>query len=341
MASTTGIIVTYGPTSTLPGTIEALVRHATSELSRILVVTQPDEAGDRQTVPSVAFPLDEIALDENVGFGPANNLAVDRSDTEYVALINPDLVVTEGWLSPLLRALEDPAVAIAAPPLLGADGQLVEAGDVIFSDGGTEAVGDSRWPGGYDAAMFDRDVDYASAACWVMRRDVFTSLGGFDPRFAPAYFEDTDLAMTAWSRDLVTRLVVTRPVIHLHMGADAHRVTLGQRSRVQFEQKWAAQLRRQPERPSRGFDARAARDHRARARVVWVADADPAGLERVADEAASEALVRPRDRVTLVVPDVPMVGRLRRRHRSSGLEIVTTNAGVDFSEATEVRRVPT
>jgi GT2 family glycosyltransferase len=343
MSRVSCITVTYGPAPTLSRAVEALVRHSGEVSQDIIVVTQPDDEGRREDVSHLLDRVRHIELNENVGFGPANNLAVADCDTEFVAFVNPDLVVTEGWLNPLLEALGDPMVAIAAPPLLDGDGYLTEAGQAIFSDGGTEAMGGERWLGGYDSVMFDRDVDYASAACWLMRRDTFSALGGFDARYAPAYFEDSDLAMTAWSRGLVTRLVVDRPVVHHHEGASASRVKLAEASRGKFVDKWSRELAAQPSRRDVGEDSRAVRDHRAPRRIAHVFEGgtDSIQMERAAETAAKEAADNPRDRVTLVLPRGTTVGRLRRLHRFSGLEIVDVEAvrRVDVSWATEVRTV--
>lgn len=340
MALVSCIVVTYGRTPTLARTIESLVRHASCEQA-IVVVTQPDDLGEREFIDSTWSSVEHVRLDENVGFGPANNLAVSQCDSEFVAFVNPDIVVTEGWQGPLLDALADPLVAIAVPPLLDADGYLAEAGQAIFSDGGTEAMGGERWPGGYDSVMFTRDVDYASAACWVMRRETFLSLGGFDDQYAPAYFEDSDLAMTAWMRGQVTRLVVDRPVVHHHEGASAARVALAEKSRATFEKKWSRELGDQPSRLRFPSQWRSVRDHRAKNRVAFVVRdniAEP-DLERIASDAAVAARRQPRDRVTLVAPQSPSLVRLRRVLRASGLEIVSSDAVDDMTWATDVRGV--
>ena len=343
MAPVTAIIVTYGAAPTLHLAVEALVRHSSRELGGIIVVVQPDVGGVLADVPTIDFRIDVVVLDDNIGFGPANNLAVAKCDTEYVAFVNPDLIVTEGWMTPLIRALDDSAVAIAAPPLLDGEGYLVEAGQAILSDGGTHALGGPRWPGEYHELMFSRDVDYASAACWLMRRSTFDELGGFDSRYAPAYFEDSDLALTAWSRGLATRLVAERPVVHHHEGASSERVALAERSRRLFEAKWAALLEGQPSRELLVESPRTVRDHRASQKVVVMVDgdSDTVVVERVANEAADLARTQPRHRVTLVVPDSEIVARLRRQHRGAGLEIITTECWRGDDVEAEVRRVRT
>lgn len=204
-------------------------------------------------------------------------------------------------------------------------------------------MGGPLWSANYDSVMFSRDVDYASAACWLMRRDVFMSLGGFDARFAPAYFEDSDLAMNAWTRGLVTRLVVDRPVVHHHEGASASRVKLAEISRAKFTKKWKNELSKQPGRLNFGEDVRRVRDHRAARRIVRLFEGkvESDAMVSVADDVAREAAENPRDRVTLIVPRGSTIGRLRRMHRGRGLEVVEVESvrHADVSWATEVRTV--
>ena len=114
------------------GSLSRRTRDGSRHAVHHVVVTQPDESGERATVPSTAR---EIRVDENLGFAAANNLAVKESTSEFIAFLNPDLELTEGWLDPLIEALSDDAVAIAAPVLLNDWGDIDEAGQAVFSDG--------------------------------------------------------------------------------------------------------------------------------------------------------------------------------------------------------------
>ena len=284
-----------------------------------IIVAQPDAEGAVEPVePSDMCSV--ISLDENLGFAAANNLAAAQSSAEYLAFLNPDLELTEGWLEPLLAALDDPAVAIAAPVLLNNDGFIEEAGQVVFSDGGSLAMGGEHWPGGresYSEVMFDRDVDYASAACWVMRRSVFEELGGFSTDYYPAYFEDNDFGQRAQQAGYVTRLVTTRPVVHHHEGASADRRALAERSRATFESTWAEHLRSKPDRSLLDDDPTLIRDHLCTTTNIEQVTSRTIGA--YAERAAAD----PRNRYIAVIDesdDVPL-HLLRRQHAPHGLEI--------------------
>jgi len=247
------VTVTYGSNDTVGLLLDSFRRHSPRTVQAVLVV-QPDEHGVRldSDVADSRPWLQVVDVDENLGFGGANNLAVSRCTTDYVALLNPDIELTPGWWEPLVAELDtNPDVAVAAPPLLDNEGYIAEAGQIIHADGGTEPIGGRRspgWPDNYADVMRDRDVPYASAACWMVRRSVFNELGGFDERYWPAYSEDADFCLRAADAGYRTRLVCARAVIHHHEGASAERVAIAERSRATFEKRWAGTLSTLPSR---------------------------------------------------------------------------------------------
>ena len=146
-----------------------------------------------------------IALNRNLFFGEANNIGVENAAGEYVVFLNNDVNVTHGWLNQLLSVLNNEFRAGAVgPKFLYPDGKLQEAGAYIRSDGWALQLG----KGGMSIAACYVDttqvVDYCSAACLLMRKSDFLNLGGFDPIFDPAYFEDADLALRLRSLGLLT-----------------------------------------------------------------------------------------------------------------------------------------
>jgi N-acetylglucosaminyl-diphospho-decaprenol L-rhamnosyltransferase len=148
-----------------------------------------------------------IEAGANLGFGPAcNRAAREGGPSETVLFLNPDAALVDGaaTLSALLGALDaDPAVAAVAPRLTG-DGQELFQLRRLPSLGSLarEAFLVDRLfpenPGYQRDRYLDRDRDAAfdveqpAAAALLVRRDAFETLGGFDPAFFPAWFEDVD-----------------------------------------------------------------------------------------------------------------------------------------------------
>jgi GT2 family glycosyltransferase len=131
----------------------------------------------------------------NLGFGPATNQGAAMARGRYLLLLNSDAWVRPGWLEPLIDVADaDAGVAAVASKLLYPDGRLQEAGSIVWRDGRVRQYGDGDVPNRPEY-NFRRTVDYASAACLLVRRSAFIAIGGFDPRFAPVYCEDVDLCL--------------------------------------------------------------------------------------------------------------------------------------------------
>lgn len=134
-----------------------------------------------------------IHSDSNLGFVGGNNLASNFANGDYLLFLNNDTEVKPNWLMYLYKTfLAHTDAGAVGSMLIYEDGTLQEAGGVIFKN----ATG---WNYGKGKKSFDahysfvREVDYCSGAALMVRKDLFLLHGKFDERFAPAYFEDTDL----------------------------------------------------------------------------------------------------------------------------------------------------
>ncbi len=131
---------------------------------------------------------------KNRGFLYNCNTAADHAIARFLVFLNNDIIVLPGWLNELIKPLEEnPSVGLVGSKLIYPDGWLQEAGGIIFNDASGWNYGRFDHPG-KPQYNFLRDADYCSGASLAISSDLWQRIGGFDTRFSPAYYEDTDLA---------------------------------------------------------------------------------------------------------------------------------------------------
>ncbi|HQN10080.1 MAG TPA: glycosyltransferase [Thermoanaerobaculia bacterium] len=178
--------------------------------ARVVVVDNASTDGSASEAERAGAVV--LRLESNAGFGPACNLGagpVDGlPDAETLLFLNPDAALVDGpaALAALLAELDaDPAVAAVAPALEG-DGQeefqlrrLPTLGSLAREAFLVNRLFASN-RGFRGERYLDRDrsepfdVEQPAAAALLVRREAFERVGGFDPAFAPAWFEDVDLS---------------------------------------------------------------------------------------------------------------------------------------------------
>ncbi|MGH8977322.1 MAG: glycosyltransferase, partial [Acidimicrobiia bacterium] len=185
---------------------------------------------------------------ENRGFVETCNRGAAAATGDVLVFLNNDTILLPDWLEPLLRRLRDvPETGVVGGRLVYADGRLQEAGGVVFSDGSGANLGrNSPTP---EASLFAhvRNVDYCSGALLATPRELFERIGGFDARYRPAYYEDTDYCFTVRAHGLQVVCEPASVIVHRE-GASAgtdldHGMKRHQRlNRATFVDKWRAAL---------------------------------------------------------------------------------------------------
>ena len=194
-----------------------------------------------------------ITRNSNFGFGAACNVAASVANGANLVFLNDDTRVECDWLSALISTSErKPNAGAVASLLLNSDGTIQEAGSRVLSHGGTQQWGKglSREEAEDQGLLRPRVVDYGSAAALLIRRSLFVELGGFDPLFEPAYYEDVDLQLRLRE---VGRSIWFEPaarVIH-HSGLSTRsdqwfRWFAANRSGQRFIERWAEMLSTAP-----------------------------------------------------------------------------------------------
>ena len=316
------VVVTYGTGRIVLDCLTAIAANTVIPYEVIVVANPPASPEDD---PSVALFRAEsrgvtlVASDENLGFAGGNELGVEHARGTFVCFLNPDAIVGPGWLEPLVAALDDERVGVAAPVLIDPDGSLQEAGQLLYDDGGTAAIGGPEVLSGDETQAFSRDVDYASAACWLVRRDEHLQRGGFDLRYHPAFFEDVDYALRVEHGGQVSRLVAGRPVVHHHgMGGAGRGHGSRRRPRNRRSARCGASVSHGNRRALRPTDeAIRNRDRTCTRRIAFVADGSVVTERRVVGlrEAVDLATSSPRDRVTFITGEADGLDVVRGAER--------------------------
>jgi O-antigen biosynthesis protein len=227
-----------------------------------------------------------ILNDENRGFGAANNHAAARAFGRHLLFLNSDVLVSRGWLTPLVETLEDAHVGAVGPRLLNPDGSLQAAGALLARSGATTVYGYGDDPDDSEYA-FRREVDYLSGACLLVQRSAFDEVGGFDPVYGLGYFEDADLCLALAARGYRVVYEPRSTVTHAlgASGGNQALANLALRNRSIFRRRWEHVLASRPLSPLQTRPGRilAARDAPATARILLVADDSDPRLRELAE----------------------------------------------------------
>lgn len=173
--------------------LRAIAEHPPRAPFEVIVVDDGSSDETVNALPRVAG-LRCHRRERNGGFIAACNDGAALARGEILVFLNNDTVPQPGWLDALLDTFEThPDAGLVGAQLLYPDGRLQEAGGVVFADGSAWNYGRFGSPDDPRYAYL-READYVSGAAMAIPRALFEALGGFDARYAPAYYEDTDLA---------------------------------------------------------------------------------------------------------------------------------------------------
>jgi N-acetylglucosaminyl-diphospho-decaprenol L-rhamnosyltransferase len=146
----------------------------------------------------------------NLGFGGGANLGIAEAKGEIVLILNPDVVPEDGALDRLLEGFAAwPDAAGLAPRLLGSAGEPQAAWQLRKIPSAwellTHVVPVPGASGSEPEPSAGAPVEQPAAAALAFRREALSAVGGFDPGFHPAWFEDVDLARRLHQAGLTLR----------------------------------------------------------------------------------------------------------------------------------------
>lgn len=275
--------------------------------------------------------LTVLRNNDNLGFTGSCNRGGEAASGEFLVFLNNDTSLTDGWLDALLEPFErDETAGIVGARLVFPDGNLQEAGGIVFNDASGWNYGRGDDPDRPEY-RFVCEADYVSGACLAISRQLFRKLKGFDPEYAPAYYEDTDLCFRVREQGLRVLYQPAATVIH-HEGATSGTDEQSGVKRYQavnrgkFRARWAHRLERQPEpinNPANIAAARAARHWRRRGRILVIDAVTPtpdhdSGSLRL--HALLDILVREGCLVSFMAENLAWSGHYSEALQQSGIE---------------------
>ncbi len=159
------------------------------------VIVIEDASGDADIARLATVPgLRYHANPENLGFLRSCNQARSLARGDYLCLLNNDTTPQPGWLDALLATFAaHPRAGLVGARLRYPDGRLQECGGIVWNDASGWNHGRLADPDD-PAYRYVHAADYVSGAALLLPMALWRQLDGFDDRYAPAYYEDTDLA---------------------------------------------------------------------------------------------------------------------------------------------------
>ena len=288
------VVTAYGKFEQTLACLRAIQHAGTAAMFEVILIEDgsgdPDMARFR-TVPGLRYHENA----GNLGFLRSANQAHALARGEYIHFLNNDTLVQPGWLDALLSTfVRFHDCGIAGSKLLYPDGRQQEAGGIVWSDATGCNIGRDDDPGRPEYG-YVHEVDYVSGASLLLRADVFRHLGGFDERYAPAYYEDTDLAFRV--REFGRKAYFQPASVVLHQEGLSHGTDPGSgikafqaTNRSIFLDRWGEALAREQLPP--GLHPFLARDRAQLARAVLVVDRYPPRTDRDAGSRAIWQLLR-------------------------------------------------
>jgi N-acetylglucosaminyl-diphospho-decaprenol L-rhamnosyltransferase len=221
------VVVNYNAGEYLSRCVASVFECAGGLTLDVLVVDNASRDGSARAAAGRQPRMRLIENPTNLGLSAAWNQGARETDAPWILFLNPDAEVWDGHLQGFVKVGEDrPDVALLGPVIRNPDGTIYESGRVFPGVG--QAVGhaflgpfapNNRFSRAYRQSTWDRsterEVDWVSGACMLIRREAFDGVGGFDEAFW-LYGEELDLCTRL--RDAGWKVLATPELEILHEG---------------------------------------------------------------------------------------------------------------------------
>ena len=197
------VVVSYNSENYILSIIKNLTKNYYDIFNRLIVI------GNDKLSHSIVENNDYYSkvkinqLVSNLGFAKANNIGAKLADSEYLCFLNPDTIVTEDFMTPIISFInKNPQAGVCAPMLVYEDGSYQSSSgfkmgvwyDFLEASYLIGLIRKSKKQNylKIEKSMLPVEVGWVSGACMILKRSVFEQVGGFSEYYFLNY-EDIDL----------------------------------------------------------------------------------------------------------------------------------------------------
>ncbi|MDV8146992.1 glycosyltransferase [Arthrobacter sp. B10-11] len=186
MNDTLIVTVTYNSAHLISSFLRNLLNGREAASGRVVVVDSgsSDAERTRRSVDELGSVF--VSLPNNVGYGSASNVGSQYSDSEWIAMVNPDVRVTLGDIENLVADAQQYGFQCIGPNVVDEEGVLQQSWHGMAAPPWRRRSSSAERQGEAFRA------DSVSGCCMVIQRNWFEKLGGFDESFF-MFCEEIDL----------------------------------------------------------------------------------------------------------------------------------------------------
>ena len=221
------IIVSWNIKKVLIDCLESIKENPASELFEVIVVDNASSDGTIEFVRNKFPDVVIIANNRNLGFAAANNQGIEKSQGEYILLLNPDTIVHSDSLDVLIEFMDkNEDVGICGPQLLNQDGTIQSSArcfptfrGALYRHTAIKYFGlfkneYKKWLMKSFDHKSQMDVDQVMGAALMIRQSIINDTGAMDERFF-MYYEEVDLCYRVKKTGWRVVFVPDSTIIHL------------------------------------------------------------------------------------------------------------------------------
>jgi glycosyltransferase involved in cell wall biosynthesis/ubiquinone/menaquinone biosynthesis C-methylase UbiE/Tfp pilus assembly protein PilF len=220
--------------------LEALITNTPASPDfEIILIDNASSDGTRDFLNTLSDNVTIIPNRDNLGFARACNQGARLAMGEFVLFLNNDTIPKPGWLEPLVEGIERDGADICGARLLYPNGKVQHAG-VAFGEQGIGYHIFNNFDANDPAVSKKRFMQCVTAACMIVRKELFNDLRGFDEGYVNG-FEDVDFCLRAGEIGKKILYVPESTLIHFEETSEGRKSHDDQNGR-RFLARWGGRV---------------------------------------------------------------------------------------------------